>query len=203
MEKDKRYHVRRQYLISRKFQLKYVFLIVAFMFLIAWLAGYTVYYTAFTLMGEKLANVYPQGRLTVIFKTVNMALLMRILLLVPVVALISIFLSHRIAGPVFRIERYLGKVAKGDFSSIIRLRKRDELKNLAAAINKMTVGLGAIAQENQEIGAKLSSTLDKLNSELKQPSLDNEKVNTLVHEASEQARALEERLSQYSTTLSA
>lgn len=201
MEKNKgpgRY-VRRRYLIAKQFQLKYTFMIVIFMFLIAWLAGYTVYYTVFTLLGERLANLYPQARLSAIFKTVNITLLVRMALLVPFVVIVSIILSHRIAGPVFRMERYLGEVAKGDFSSILKLRRRDELKNLAEAINGMRRGLGRISQENQELVAKLSSTVDELNTELEKPTLNRERVITLSQQANGQITELKERFSQYRT----
>ena len=67
---DGGFTIRRRYL-TKSFQLKYTVLLVAFMFLIAWLAGYTVYHTALTMLGEKLASVYPQGRLAAILQTVN------------------------------------------------------------------------------------------------------------------------------------
>jgi len=186
---------RKQYVISGKFQFKYAAILIVFMFLIAWLAGYTVYYTAFSLLGEKLANVYPQGRLVAIFKTTNLILLMRMSLLIPFVIITSVFLSHRIAGPVFRMERYLGEIALGDFSSVLKLRKRDEFKNLAEAINKMTQGLKKIAQENQEMIAKLAATLEELRIALEQPEKDVGKIKVLTKQAAEQAKYLEERSS--------
>jgi len=196
MEKDK-FNRRRTYLISKKFQLKYTAIIVVFMFLISWLAGYTVYYTVFILLGEKLANVYPQGRLIAIFKTVNFTLLTRMALLLPFVIILSILLSHKIAGPVFRMERYLSEVARGNLSSVLKLRKRDELQNLAGAINKMTHSLGKIAKENQDNIAKLSIALSELNTEIKQPTLNKDKISNLAKEAIGQMDSLKQGFSQY------
>ena len=48
---------RRKYLVATRFQLKYVGLILLFMFIIAAVSGYTVFYTAWTILGEKLAQV--------------------------------------------------------------------------------------------------------------------------------------------------
>jgi len=196
MENDK-FNRRRTYLISKTFQLKYTAIIVVFMFLISWLAGYTVYHTVFMLLGEKLANVYPQGRLIAIFKTVNFTLLTRTLLLLPFSIILSILLSHKVAGPVFRMERYLSEVARGNLSSVLKLRKRDELQNLAGAINKMTHSLGKIAKESQDNIAELSIALNEINVEVKQPVLNKDKISNLAKEAIGQMDSLKQSFSQY------
>ena len=128
---------RKQYLVSKRFQLKYAGIILALMFATAALSSYVVYYTSLLLMGEKLANVYPQGQLVHIVKTVNLRLLASILLVSPLVIALGIYLSHKIAGPIFRIERFMNDMASGDFSSRIVLRKGDELVGLANGINSL------------------------------------------------------------------
>lgn len=128
---------RRQYLVSAKFQLKYTGLILLLMFATAALSSYVVYYTSMLLMGEKLGNVYPQGQLVHIIKTVNFRLLISLLFVTPLVVMIGIYLSHKIAGPIFRMERFLKDMAGGNFSSRIVLRKGDELTGLAGGINKV------------------------------------------------------------------
>jgi len=126
---------RKHYFIARKFQTKYVGLFLIFMFLTGALCSYIIYYTIMVLLGEKLANVYPQGRLIAIINTVNLRILLSLVLVTPLVVIISIFLSHKIAGPMFRMERFLTTMATGDFTQHITLRKGDELKTLAERIN--------------------------------------------------------------------
>ncbi|MFC1667150.1 HAMP domain-containing protein [Candidatus Omnitrophota bacterium] len=46
-------------------------------------------------------------------------------------------LSHRVAGPIYRLEKDLADIAKGNFSIRIKFRKKDELKSIAEAINKI------------------------------------------------------------------
>ena len=87
------------------------------------------------LLGEKLANVYPQGRLISIVKLVNFRICLSVLLVTPLVALIGIFLSHRIAGPIYRMEKFLNNLALGDLTGRIVLRSKDELITLANGIN--------------------------------------------------------------------
>src|SRR3989338_11420234 len=134
MERKRKY-VRRQYIIAKKFQFKYVGLILALMFATAALCSYVVYYTSMVGLGEKLANVYPQGRLVAIVRIVNSRILLSVILVTPLVALIGVFLSHRIAGHIYRMERFLAKIALGDLTSRIVLRNKDELITLADGIN--------------------------------------------------------------------
>jgi len=50
---------------------------------------------------------------------------------------IGILASHRVAGPVYRMIKFLDDVTKGDYSRRLVLRKKDELKDLAGAINRL------------------------------------------------------------------
>jgi hypothetical protein len=45
--------------------------VIAFVFMSAIVTGAAIFFTTFLLMGEKLANVYPQGRLEAIFCSVT------------------------------------------------------------------------------------------------------------------------------------
>ena len=49
--------------------------------------------------------------------------------------------SHRIAGPIFRIQRILHEMAGGDISGEVRLRKKDEFKHLAKEVDNLKVSL--------------------------------------------------------------
>ncbi|MFH1848542.1 MAG: methyl-accepting chemotaxis protein [Candidatus Omnitrophota bacterium] len=188
---------RRIFLVDKKFQLKYTGLILIFMFIVAWIAGHTVYHTGWLLMGEKLSNVYPQGRLVMMMRTINMTLLLRTCLLIPVVILVSIFLSHRIAGPLFNIERFMKGIAKGDLSKKLILRKNDELKDLAKTINEMVDDLRGRTKDMKRL-----TNICKLETEKLKHSINNEKpgagsIGNNIGELEKSIRDLDDHLSQY------
>ncbi|MFH1479169.1 MAG: methyl-accepting chemotaxis protein [Candidatus Omnitrophota bacterium] len=63
-------------------------------------------------------------------------------LIVSIIALILfswrlLILSHRLAGPIYRLEKDLEAIAKGDFHMRIKFRKDDELKSISEGINKI------------------------------------------------------------------
>ncbi|MCX5715654.1 MAG: methyl-accepting chemotaxis protein [Candidatus Omnitrophica bacterium] len=188
---------RKRYLIKTGFQLKYSGLIIAFMFLVAALTGYTVYYTGWLLMGEKLANVYPQGRLLAIMRTINITLLLRLIFIAPLVVFVSIILSHRIAGPLYRIEKYISAVAKGDFSEKLTLRKKDELKDLAFMINEMTEDLRARVKQLKSIVNMANLDMDKIRILLGKDIPDVNAVKGEIEDLSKSLKELDEHLSEY------
>jgi nitrogen fixation/metabolism regulation signal transduction histidine kinase len=51
---------------------------------------------------------------------------------------LTVFFSHKIAGPVFRIELACKRVIDGDYQEKIYLRDGDKLRNLASLWNQMT-----------------------------------------------------------------
>ncbi|MBI3891626.1 MAG: HAMP domain-containing protein [Candidatus Wallbacteria bacterium] len=57
------------------------------------------------------------------------------------VFLLSILVTHTIAGPVYRMEKVAKEIGTGNLAIVTTLRPRDELKELADAFNVMTRGL--------------------------------------------------------------
>lgn len=54
---------------------------------------------------------------------------------------VMLFISHKIAGPLFRFEKDIKRVSTGDLSVKINLRKKDQLKDMAKALNLMIESL--------------------------------------------------------------
>jgi nitrogen fixation/metabolism regulation signal transduction histidine kinase len=52
-----------------------------------------------------------------------------------VVVVGAMLITHRIAGPLFRLERAVDNMSRGQLNDIIYLRKKDEGKELAAKLN--------------------------------------------------------------------
>lgn len=59
-----------------------------------------------------------------------------VLLVVIQIVLLTIFFSHKVAGPVYRFERVLNNIIRGDYTDDIRLRQGDEMQNMAKLFNE-------------------------------------------------------------------
>ena len=128
---------RKQYFIQRGMQLRFARFVILFALVSSFLTGGAIFLTTFMLMGEKLASVYPQGRLIDIFQSVYFWGGMSLLAVLPFIFWGSILFSHRIAGPLPKIYQALRNVGNGNYDVKLTLRKSDELRELADEINEM------------------------------------------------------------------
>jgi nitrogen fixation/metabolism regulation signal transduction histidine kinase len=85
--------------------------------------------------------------------------------------LIFIFLSHRIAGPLYRFEQSLEEVANGNLKHRFNLRQKDQLSDLAQHMNilfdVLDKKLGSLKKEinaaaKEDSPAKLKESLGRL-----------------------------------------
>ena len=173
MENKKKF--RWHYLVDKKFQMKYAIVTLVFMFIISAVCGYTVYHTLWTHLGEKLAQVYPQARLVSILNVVKIKLAMQLILLVPVVVLASVFLSHRVVGPISKIKKHMKKLIEKDFSKEMHLRKTDEFRSIAELINRSTDSI------KQNL-IKAKESVDKIKSLSKNAALQDSERKALQQE---------------------
>ncbi len=71
---------------------------------------------------------------------------------------VFVLLSHRIAGPLYRVQKALHEIGQGDLTHRIRLRENDQLDELAQALNqfaqRMDEKLGSLQRELDQASAK-------------------------------------------------
>lgn len=129
---------RKKYLVKIGLQFRYLGLILAAVILPVFLISACLYYLVFQLMAEQLA--IPESiafNLMPVFHKINFILIFGVPVIAAALLFLGLSISHRIAGPIFRIEKELAEISKGDFSRRIKLRKRDELASVAGAINRL------------------------------------------------------------------
>ena len=130
---------RKQYLVDRGYQLRFVTRVFMIVFTVA---------VASSLIATGLlwANMYRpelETQTTLIGSLIAVAttLLIELLLAIPIVYVLGIRQSHRVVGPIQRIKQTLEAIGAGDFSQRITLRQGDALEDLAKSINQMAAGL--------------------------------------------------------------
>ena len=57
------------------------------------------------------------------------------IIVLPVMFALGVLITHKIAGPVYRFEEYLGQIARGEAVGPCRIRKGDELQELCTRLN--------------------------------------------------------------------
>ena len=132
---------RTQYFVERGLQLRFARFVLLFMLSGCVATALIVFYATFSVLSEKLMGIYPQSRLTEIFRAAYGAFGVALLVMVPVIFYGAVVFSHRLAGPMPKIYQALRDIGAGNFSVRLTLRKRDELRELADVINAMAAQL--------------------------------------------------------------
>ena len=134
---------RRKYFIKKDYQVKFIL-----KFCIIVLVG--------SIISTGLLFLFSQGTLTSSFDNSRLVIRNTSFAILPAVILtniitlvlitlssivVIIFISHKIAGPMFRFEKDLTDIGKGNLVKKIALRKKDQFTDIATSMNNMTMEL--------------------------------------------------------------
>ena len=130
-------HKRRIYYIEKKFQTKYILLTIfllltyTFAFIIIIFSPYilTLYFNFYSLSEKAEAA----RTLLILHSTVWPGIGAVILLF----GAVSIYITHKIAGPLYRLKKSLYMIKEGNLNVKVKLRKGDDLKDLAEYVNML------------------------------------------------------------------
>ena len=181
---------RRQYIIKKGLQFRYIGLVFGLALLASLVTGWTVFATGWHFLGEKLASVYPQGRLVYVLNATNLALIRNLLLISPLVFILALLFSHRIAGPVYRIGKTLEEISKGNLSLRIRLREGDELVDLADMINNLTENLNKTIVSDKDMLIKIEKDMEEIGRIASSQPCDCARIKALVNSIQEKSKEL-------------
>lgn len=165
MSKDKKSNRRKNYFIKKGFQIRFI---LKFCLLV--LVG-VIMSTGLLFLFSRgtLTSSYQQSRLMIrdtasaILPTtiyINLVILGLITLATIVIILV---ISHKLAGPLFRFEKELKEIGEGNLTTVIRLRKRDQIADLAGSLNDMTDSLREKVLAVQKEVEHLSETASRVN----------------------------------------
>jgi methyl-accepting chemotaxis protein len=129
-----------------------------------------------------------------------------ILISVPLFMIVSIWVTHRFAGPIYRLEKSLMQIATGDLGLRVRFRSGDDFQELAALVNQIVhqhaevlLSVRTVHQRLLEIMAQvrgkvvapeeLNLTLEQVQAQLEQIEMHLQKFKLDALVSSPEARA--------------
>jgi len=145
-----------RYLVKPSLQLRYaLFVFIAMGGLVAFIA-WNAYFT----IGQHFFGEVADPRAMTLFDDLNAVLLKRLLAYMAVLFGVSIFLSHKLAGPLYRFERFMEGVAQGRLNERVALRRSDALMDFQETLNGMTDSLREkVAKDRQSRDQILKNVL--------------------------------------------
>jgi methyl-accepting chemotaxis protein len=136
----------RRFIVKPRLQFRIAFIVLLSMTMVL-LVSFAGFY--FFAVEELMKFNHP--RIPLILERVNYALLASFVISAGAVTLAVIYLTHKIAGPLYRFEKSMEAVGRGDLTHVVKTRKGDELKDLEISFNDMIKNL----RRKVEAGEKL------------------------------------------------
>ena len=94
-------------------------------------------------------------------KSVNRSLVPKVIILIAIIFLAGIFVSHRIAGPMYRFEKSAEAISKGDLSVNFNIRKSDEMHQTAVTLEEMVESFRKDIKDIKDLARE--GDIDKIN----------------------------------------
>ncbi|MEK6582208.1 MAG: methyl-accepting chemotaxis protein [Nitrospirota bacterium] len=192
---------RRNYFINKKFQTDFSIKFLVVIVIEAIMAlGLFLYLSKGTLTTGYIGSELKISRTYDFFLPM---LLLSNIIIVGVTGIIGIavliFMSHRIAGPMFRFEKVLDEISKGDLTYKFKLRQGDQFKELEKRINELTGTLDSKAGNLKSGLTEISKMLSRLQTLASAHSTDKD-FERLLQDISKKLIELQEAANYFKTS---
>jgi hypothetical protein len=130
------YSPRKRHLISPRLQLRsaVVFLGMASIYIL--LQAFLLW-RAMARSGEADSLLFANELVSIL----RLNLIVTIAVLIPVTLIVSTYMTHKVAGPIYRFEVFLERILRGEQPGPCKIRKGDELQYLCEILNAATAPL--------------------------------------------------------------
>ncbi|MEM7816571.1 MAG: methyl-accepting chemotaxis protein [Candidatus Aenigmatarchaeota archaeon] len=130
---------RRNYFIEKSFQTKFILKFCLVVLVSFFIVGVLLFFLLQNSTTVVIENTKVKVKTTADF---ILPILIQTLIVVSIfsailVSLITLFVSHKIAGPLYRLKREIKKLESGDLNADFRIRSTDQLQDLASALKDM------------------------------------------------------------------
>jgi methyl-accepting chemotaxis protein len=180
---------RKNYFIKPGFQSRLTAIMILLVIIVANLVGGLTYLCSHERLDKLFAEEYKLPiEVNQLTRVLLPGVLISELVSIFIVAFLCIKITHTIAGPVYRMERVARGIGEGDLTNFIKLRQRDELKDLADSMNEMTMGLRNKVVSLKEATAEIRDGLE---------SVKNSKDTTKLESVLQKLTTVEETLQSF------
>ncbi|MBI3582870.1 MAG: methyl-accepting chemotaxis protein [Nitrospinae bacterium] len=194
---------RRNYFIKKKFQIDFSIKFLILIVLEAVLAiGLFIYLSKGTLTTSYLGSDLKIAKTSEFFLPTLLLSNLVILGVTGIVGIVvMIFISHKIAGPLYRFEQTLADISNGNLTHRFNLRQDDQLIQLAESINKFTAGMDKMAGDMKYNAHEILKLFSELQSKMSSNNqLSNKELENQLLEASKKVQELKEAIDYFKTS---
>lgn len=186
-------HARRQFLVNKQIQLSYAWLLILCVGIAIVMYGVTSWYTIKVCHNIAGEEALVRSLTSFAQRQFLIGSLLALAIVSVALLILGVFASHRITGPMHRIAKNLNLVGVENRLDPIRIRKRDQLKEMADAFNHMVHALKDRMYQDMRLIDQVKGRVSLLHDSLKGESLDMKKLSDQVKEIDKLATELRDK----------
>lgn len=160
--------------IQKKFQIRSIMTVVSIIAISGFLSGILLYFMLSSELSSELKVAHQQLQNT--WESLAPAIFFGNILTVIVTSIVAgiavLYQSHKIAGPMYRLQKMCEEVSNGNYNPVTSLRKADQLTALAQSFASMIDALREKQDNNKSKVAELRKLLESM---LKQVEKESDK----------------------------
>ncbi len=173
---------RRHYFIKRMFQLKMILQFIVILIIGGVILGFVLYYFADNELETKLFHAHMRILNTkdILMPTIILTFISVFILVTLITSYTVLYLSHKIAGPLYKFEKVTEEIGNGNFKVNVKLRKKDELIPLQTAFENMIEKLEIKIIKFKNNFENMKNIEYRLNNAIQTSTLSETDKNTLT-----------------------
>ncbi len=173
---------RKKKLIKPAYQIKVTLTIVISLIVYSIILGMLIFYPLWMEL-QSATSIYEKEKISYAILSLHKVLWPAVVVIAILVGIQVVFASHRVAGPIYRVERTLEELLRGNFHVRMRLRKGDEFRELEDVVNRLAECLQQTREQDGALHDELVRELKAIGSALeKEGGTDHarDRLNRLI-----------------------
>ena len=113
------------------------------------------------------------------------------------VGLLTLFVTHRIAGPIFRLKKGIRDIADGHLNEKIILRRKDEFHDVAEELNALAARFRDSFSLLKEKSSLLAGSIEELEQDIRDKKIDEKVGSRIIRNIQESREAIQAILGRF------
>ncbi len=173
---------RRKFIVKPAYQIKLALNLFIYILAYSIILGFVIFYPLYSELNSPALGLEEQTRLSAMVLYLHKRVWIGLFLVAVLAAVHAIFSSHRVVGPVFRFEKMADELIRGNYATRIRIRKKDEFKEMEARLNELAGILELKRTRDSQFYADIKTRLETISAMLEAEGAEYpEDVKRLMH----------------------
>lgn len=110
---------------------------------------------------------------------------------------VILFISHKIAGPLFKLEKNIQEIAEGNLDLHVHLREGDQVQTLGTALGSMVDTLAGRIKAMKDVTGNLAALEEKLQQLKGKETVSGEEISKIHSQLKDQTTRLNSELEKF------